>query len=226
MTYIIAGLGNPGEEYQDTRHNTGRNMLFSLAQSIGAGSMGSARSTDVFSLDKKIKALTAKGEIGPVAEKGKKSPKNSKKEKVLLVAPETFMNNSGKAIGPLVTKDNKANLKAAEKLIVIYDDFNLPLGSIRVSWNRSAGGHNGLASVIKAVKTEAFVRVRVGVAPAKSDGTAKTPHGDREIEKFILSKFKPAEVAELKKVTKRVIGAIETIVSDGREKAMSIYNAG
>jgi PTH1 family peptidyl-tRNA hydrolase len=117
-------------------------------------------------------------------------------------------------------------LKASEKLIVIYDDFNLPLGSIRVSWNRSAGGHNGLASIIKAVKTEAFVRVRVGVAPAKADGSAKTPHGDREIEKFILSKFKPAEVAELKKVTKRVIGAIETIVSDGREKAMSIYNAG
>jgi PTH1 family peptidyl-tRNA hydrolase len=217
MTYIIAGLGNPGEEYQDTRHNTGRNMLFTLAQAIGTGSMAD------FSLDKKIKALVLKGEIGAVAEKGKKS---AKKEKVLLVAPETFMNNSGKAIGPLVTKDNKANLKASEKLIVIYDDFNLPLGSIRVSWNRSAGGHNGLASIIKAVKTEAFVRVRVGVAPAKADGSAKTPHGDKEIEKFILSKFKPAEVAELKKVSKRVIGAIETIVSDGREKAMSIYNAG
>jgi PTH1 family peptidyl-tRNA hydrolase len=223
MTYIIAGLGNPGEEYQDTRHNTGRNMLFTLAQAIGAGGMAD------FSLDKKIKALTLKGEIGAVAEKSKKS---AKKEKVLLVAPETFMNNSGKAIAPLILKgnmsgnvNNKAALKAAERLIVIYDDFNLPLGSIRVSWNRSSGGHNGLASIIKAVKTEMFVRVRVGVAPEKSDGTAKTPHGDKEIEKFILSKFKPAEVAELKKVTKRVIGAIETIVGEGREKAMSMYNA-
>ena len=216
MTYIIAGLGNPGEEYQETRHNTGRYMLYCLAQSIGAGN---GEGTDAFSLDKKIKALTAKGEIGS----------GKKKEKVLLVAPETFMNNSGKAIGPLIVKGNvtgKANLKAAEKLIVIYDDFNLPLGSIRVSWNRSAGGHNGLASVIKAVKTEMFVRVRVGVAPAKADGTAKTPHGDKEIEKFILSKFKPSEIVELKKVTKRVIGAVETIVAEGREKAMSMYNAG
>lgn len=220
MTYIIAGLGNPGEKYQDTRHNTGRNMLYSLAQSIGAGS---GEGAGAFSLDKKLKALTVKGEVGAPTGKDKK---NVRKEKVLLVAPETFMNNSGKAIGPLVTKDNKANLKAAEKLIIIYDDFNLPLGSIRVSWNRSAGGHNGLASVIKAVKTEAFVRVRVGVARAKADGTAKTPHGDKEIEKFILSKFKPAEIAELKKVTKRVIGAVETIVTDGREKAMSVYNTG
>ena len=139
----------------------------------------------------------------------------------MLIAPETFMNNSGKAVGPLVTSP-----KAAEKLIVIYDDFNLPLGSIRISWNRSAGGHNGLASIIKSVKTEAFVRIRVGTAPVRADGTAKTPHGDKEIEKFILSTYKPAELSELKKVSKRVSGAIAAVITEGRDKAMSVYNAG
>lgn len=225
MTYIIAGLGNPGDEYEGTRHNTGRDMLFGLAKSLDRDA-GAAKATD-FSLDKKIKALVAKGEISSHSEK------KAKKEKVMLVAPETFMNNSGKAIGPLIITGNpagKANLKAAakaaERLIVIYDDFNLPLGSIRISWNRSSGGHNGMASIIKAVKTEAFVRVRVGVAPARANGTAKTPHGDKEIEKFILSAFKPAERAELKKVEKRVIAAVETIIFEDREKAMSIYNAG
>ena len=211
MSFIIVGLGNPGQEYEGTRHNTGRDMLFTLAKSIGA-----VDNVDEFKLDKKLRALVAKGEVGS----GKKA------ESVTLIAPETFMNKSGLSVGPLISILGKPNLKKAEKLIVIYDDFNLPLGSIRVSFNRSSGGHNGLESIIKAAKTEAFVRVRVGVAPEKANGTAKVPHGEKEIEKFILSPFKPAEAAELKKVTKLVIGAIETIILETREKAMSIYNAG
>ena len=222
MSFIIVGLGNPGEEYEGTRHNTGRDMLFALAKAIGA-----AESADEFKSDKKLKALVAKGEVGQKGGKGKKA------ESVTLVAPETFMNKSGLSVGLLINGTGaaggagaKPNLKKAEKLIVIYDDFNLPLGSIRVSFNRSSGGHNGLESIIKAVKTEAFVRVRVGVAPEKANGTARVPHGDKEIEKFILSPFRPSEVIELKKVTKNVIGAIETIILETREKAMSIYNAG
>jgi PTH1 family peptidyl-tRNA hydrolase len=213
MTYIIAGLGNPGDDYRDTRHNTGRIMLSALAKEIGVDQSGTFSD---FKIDKKLKALVAKGEIG----KGKSA------EALTLVAPETYMNKSGFSVGPLVTTMGKLNTKKAEKLIVIYDDFNLPIGSIRVSFNRSSGGHNGVESIIKAVKTEGFVRVRVGVAPEKANGNAKVPHGEKEIEKFILGKFKPTEVAELKKVAKRVVGAIETIVTESREKAMSIYNAG
>ncbi len=216
MAYIIAGLGNPGEEYKDTRHNTGRMMLYALAKEIGVDAKGDGAE---FKFDKKLNALIASGEIG----KGKTA------ENVKLVAPETFMNKSGGSLVPLVGQATgpsaKAVLKKAEKLIVIYDDFNLPIGSIRISFNRSSGGHNGLESIIKSLKTEAFVRVRVGVAPAKANGLAKVPHGEKEIEKFILGKFKPAEVPELKKVTKNVIGAIETILTESREKAMSIYNA-
>ena len=107
MSYIIAGLGNPGEEYKDTRHNTGRMMLYALAKSLGVAEAD-------FKADKKVKALVADVEIG----KGKSA------EKAKLIAPETFMNNSGKAIGPFVTSNaagvTKASPKKAEQLIVIY----------------------------------------------------------------------------------------------------------
>ncbi len=198
MTYIIAGLGNPGDEYEGTRHNAGRYMVKAVAKAIEA---------DDFSYDKKIDAETTEGKI--------------KKEKITLIAPDTFMNKSGNTVGKVVK-----SIKAAEKLIVIYDDFNLPLGKLRVSFNRSSGGHNGLESVIKAVKTEAFLRIRVGVAPENSKGNAKVPHGDEAVEKFILGKFKPDELKELKKLEKRVIEAVELIISDGKDKAMSVVNGG
>lgn len=198
MPYIIAGLGNPGEEYIGSRHNTGRIVLEALAK---------AHEFDDFKSDKKSNSLITKGKIG--------------KETVTLVEPETFMNNSGKSIVYFVK-----SIKAAEKLIVIYDDFNLPLGKIRISFNRSSGGHNGLESIIKGVKTEAFVRVRIGVAPETAKGTAKVTHGDDKIEKFILGRFKDDEMKELKKVAKVAVEAIETLLKEGREKAMSVYNAG
>lgn len=197
MPYIIAGLGNPGDEYKNTRHNTGRIILEAIQKEY---------SKEDFIFNKKINALMAEGKIG--------------KEKVTFVAPETFMNNSGKAVGQLVK-----SVKAAQKLIVIYDDFNLPLGRIRISFNRSSGGHNGLESIIKAVKTEAFLRIRIGVAPETAKGTAKTPHGDEKIEKFILGPYKEEESKELKKVAKRVVEAVEVIVRESKEKAMSVFNA-
>jgi PTH1 family peptidyl-tRNA hydrolase len=208
MPYIIAGLGNPGEEYENTRHNTGRIVLETVAKELGIADFIDGESKgDGFEFNKKLNVHVAEGKI--------------KKERVTLIAPDTFMNNSGKAIAQLVK-----SVKAAEKLVVIYDDFVLPLGRIKISFNRSSGGHNGLESIIKAVKTEAFVRIRVGTAPEKASGDAKVPHGDDKVLKFILSKFKDDEMKVLKKVSKRVAEAIEVIVKDGREKAMSIYNAG
>jgi PTH1 family peptidyl-tRNA hydrolase len=198
MPYIIAGLGNPGDEYINSRHNTGRMILDALRESEELGD---------WKLDKKSNALVVKGKLG--------------KESVILIAPETFMNNSGKSVVYFVK-----TIKAAEKLIVIYDDFNLPLGRIRISYNRSSGGHNGVESIIKGVKTEAFLRVRIGVAPENAKGNAKTPHGDEKIEKFILGNYKTDELKEIKKVAKKVVEAIKMIMGEGREKAMSIYNAG
>ena len=208
MTYIIVGLGNPGEEYKDTRHNFGRMVVSAFAK---------AHDAPEFVLDKKIKALVASMSVAGLA-------RGAKGEKVMLVMPETFMNNSGKAVGPLVTTAGKVAPKKAEKLIVVYDDFNLPLGTIKISFNRSSGGHNGLESVIKAVKTEAFVRVRMGVSPETAGGKIKIPHGEQEVEKFILGSFKPSEFLEVKKVITRAIKAIECVIGEGREKAMTVYN--
>lgn len=170
---------------------------------------------DEFAPDKKLRASVSSGKIG--------------KEKATIVLPETFMNKSGAAVGPLVTSGSgasaKANPKKAERLIVIYDDFQLPIGRVKISYNRSSGGHNGLESVIRAVKTEAFVRVRVGVAPSTAKGVAKVPHGDKEIEKFILSDFKKPEAEAMKKVAKKVVEAVEILVKEGRERAMSTINS-
>ena len=194
MAYIIAGLGNPGEDYQGTRHNTGRMILFSLIK-------------DEFKFDKKINSLIGELKIG--------------KEKIKLIAPETFMNNSGKALASVVK-----SVKAAEKLIVIYDDFNLPLGKIRISYNRSSGGHNGLESIIKSLKTKAFIRIRIGVAPENAKGIVKIPHGDDKIEKFILGKYKEDEMKVMKNVMKTVAEAVEVLIKEGKDKAMSVFNAG
>lgn len=195
MSYIIVGLGNPTEEYKNTRHNAGRMVL----DIIGKNYEGD------FSFDKKTNSQMSSVKIG--------------KEKVLLIAPDTFMNLSGTSVASLVK-----SAKAAEKLIVIYDDFSLPLGRIRISFNRSSGGHNGLQSIIKSIKTEAFVRIRIGTAPENSKGNAKIINGEDKVEKFILGKFKEAEIKDLKKVSKKVIEAIEVLIKEGREKSMSLFN--
>jgi peptidyl-tRNA hydrolase, PTH1 family len=203
MLYIIAGLGNPGTEYENTRHNVGRIILDAIRKEY---------STDEFQPDKKLKSLTAQGKVGT--------------EKVLLVEPETFMNLSGKSLAPIVkTKKNaKLKLTTADNLLVIYDDFQLPIGRMKISYNKSSGGHNGLESVIESIKTEAFPRLRIGTAPAKKNGDAKIPRGDAVIEKFILGKFKEEEMKELKKVAKKALQVIELWVTEGRERATNVAN--
>jgi len=102
--------------------------------------------------------------------------------------------------------------RAAERLIVIYDDLDLPLGSMRISFDRGSGGHKGLESVIRAVKTKAFIRIRIGIGK-KAD-----------VDKHILGKFTPKEFEVLKKVLKKVPEAVETILEHGLPKAMSEFN--
>ncbi len=209
MSYIIAGLGNPGAEYENTRHNTGRIILEMIRAEY---------SKEPFSFNKKINALTAEAKIG--------------NEKVLLVAPETFMNLSGKSVAPIVkTKsakiqvgEKKISIKAADDFLVIYDDFQLPIGRMKISYNKSSGGHNGLESVIKSIKTEAFPRLRIGTAAAKKSGEAKIPRGDDVIEKFILGKFKDEEMKELKKVAKKAIEVVALWVKEGRDRATNLAN--
>lgn len=167
--------------------------------------------------------------LGNIGEKYEKTRHNAgaivcehiveKVEKVKFLFPETFMNDSGKVARKYI-KDKK-DLK---NFVVVYDDLDIPLGKIKISFDRSSGGHNGLESVIKALKSQEFVRIRIGVAPSTPTGKIKKPKGEDKVLKFLLGDFKKEELAELKKLSKKVGEAIEVIFSEGREKAMSLFN--
>ncbi|MFA5987472.1 MAG: aminoacyl-tRNA hydrolase [Candidatus Paceibacterota bacterium] len=200
MSYIIAGLGNPGEEYEGTRHNTGRIVLGVVRSKLPV----KKNFTD-WREDKKLKALVCEGEVG--------------KQKVTLIEPNNFMNNSGGSLKPIIT-----NKKKAAELVVIYDDLDLPLGVMKISFNRGSGGHKGLESIMKAVKTPEFTRIRIGICQSTPSGKLKKPKGDKDVVDFIIKPFKPAELDVIKKVGKRVAEAIEVILSDGLQKAMSTCN--
>ena len=125
---------------------------------------------------------------------------------------------SGKSLIWLVKSKNQA-----EQLVVIYDDLDLPLGSWKFAFDRGSGGHKGLESIMRAIKTKAFVRVRVGVSSG-APGKVKKPKGEEAVVKFILGKFKDSELAELKKVSKQIVEGLDLLVAEGREHAMNEWN--
>jgi PTH1 family peptidyl-tRNA hydrolase len=204
MPYIIAGLGNPGEEYAGTRHNTGRIMIEHFRETFDLPE---------WKEDKKLKVLVSKGSLDVTRDK------KVEKIGVVLLEPNNFMNNSGKQIASFVKSK-----KSAEKTIVIYDDIDLPLGVLRISYNRGTGGHNGLGSVAKAIKTKEFIRLRVGVSKMNAKGVAKKPAGEEAVLKFLLGNFKKDEMEEIKKIAKRASEALRLIITEGYEKAMGEVN--
>jgi len=211
MSYIIVGLGNPGEEYEATRHNAGRMAVTAWVEKYQA-----EEDLSDWKFDKLLNAQKSSGEVSL----GLPSVKKKRVvEKVLALLPETFMNNSGKAL-----RDKIKGPKMAEKLVVVHDDLDLPLGSMKIVFNRGSGGHKGLESIIKALKTQAFVRVRLGVCPTTSTGKLKKPVGEKLID-FIVGEFKPDELKVFKKVTKQAVEALDLIVGEGREKAMGEVNS-
>ena len=139
--------------------------------------------------------------------------------KVKFLYPETFMNESGKVARKYIKE--KKDLK---NFVVVYDDMDLPMGKIKISFDRSSGGHNGLENIIKAVKSQEFVRIRIGVSGATVKGVAKKPKGEEKVLKFLLGEFKKEELEILKKESKKVAEAIEVIFTEGYQKAMTLYN--
>ena len=137
---IIVGLGNPGTEYENTRHNTG----FLAIDKIFAGSRSLGYEFSDFTHDKKSNAEISQGMVGA--------------EKVLLVKPQTFMNSSGESVGQLV---NFYKLNPEEDILLIYDDIDLPLGEMKTT-GTSAGGHNGVQSIFDHLNTESVQRIRIG----------------------------------------------------------------
>ncbi|HJL55802.1 MAG: aminoacyl-tRNA hydrolase [Candidatus Pacebacteria bacterium] len=191
MFYIV-GLGNPREEYENTRHNTGALAVENFAKKSDF---------PAWNTDKKLSALVTESKVSK------------------LILPQTFMNKSGNSLKLLITSKKKA-----ENLIVIYDDLDMPLGKLKISFGRGSGGHKGVESIVRAIKTKDFIRIRVGIAPATPSGKIKKPKGEKKIVDFILGNFSKKETETLKKVSGKVSEALEVIIKEGRAKAMNKFN--
>jgi PTH1 family peptidyl-tRNA hydrolase len=194
INYTVVGLGNPGDEYVETRHNMGRMVLDAFVKKNECAD---------WKEDKKLKSFVSNGKVG--------------KNKAVLIKPETFMNKSGEAVKPIIKTK-----KAAETLLVIHDDLDLPLGKIKISFNKSSGGHRGVESVIKAVKTEGFIRLRMGISGETASGKIKKPQGEEKVIDTILGDFKESEKLELKKTIKKAVVALEMTIEMGWSKAASL----
>jgi len=196
MSYLIVGLGNPGEEYKKSRHNLGRIVLEFFRKKYDFSEWEG---------NKKKQGLVSDGKIGEI--------------KTILLEPETFMNKSGLSVKSFIT-----NKKKAERLIVIYDDLDLPTGVLKISFNKGTGGHKGLESIVKSIKTKEFVRVRVGVTQTTPKGKLKKPREEQKILDYLMADFGKKDLEILKKLKPKIAQALETIILDGRQKAMNLFN--
>lgn len=184
--WLIVGLGNPGSQYERTRHNLGFMLIDRLA-----------RDAQTQVKREECRALVGRAEI--------------ESRRVELVKPQTFMNLSGEAINCLLKKPDRT----AEKLIVITDDLALPIGSMRLRGKGSAGGHNGLKSIINCLGTNEFIRLRIGIQPE---------HPINNTKNFVLENFSKSETQIIEEVLEKSAKAISAVISDGIEKAMAKSN--
>jgi len=184
---LIVGLGNPGIEYQFTPHNVGFLAVDRLAEEYG-----------VEVNNRQCRALTAGIELGS--------------ESVLLAKPETFMNLSGMSVRELVAKND---IRPEEDLIVIQDELDLPLGTVRIHRRRSSAGHNGIESLIGALGTQDFLRIRMGVAPQKAvaDGTS-----------YLLTPMRKAQLKVVDEMLDTAADAVKVILTEGPAAAMNRFN--
>ena len=186
---LIIGLGNPGAEYEWTRHNLGFMLVDHLARLSGAQVKR-----------KECRALVGRAELEGVG--------------VELVKPQTYMNLSGESVACLVAKHELK--KETPCLIVISDDLALPFGKIRLRARGSAGGHNGLKSIIAALKRDEFIRLRIGIQPS---------HPVSDTRRFVLDEFPRGEREEVEKILERSAEALRAVLRDGIDKAMAQYNS-
>ena len=185
--WLIVGLGNPGEEYAGTYHNVGFRVLDRMAKERGT---------------------RIKERCGPALISGKVEVGG---QQAVLVRPQTFMNLSGTALPPVLERFEST----PRDLIVVYDDLALPLGKIRLRQKGSAGGHNGIKSIVSTLGSNEFLRIRVGILPER-------PVGD--VRDFVLSTVARSD-RELLEEAEGIAGkAVESLVREGIEKAMAVYN--
>ena len=201
---LIVGLGNPGEKYKKTRHNVGFMVLDKLQEIQGFSD---------WRLKKKFQAEISEGTIDS--------------QKILLAKPQTFMNNSGRAVKAIFNFQfsifNKLSILefSNKNLIVIHDDLDLELGKIKIVKNRGPAGHKGVESIINELGTKNFTRFRLGIKPFNQKQSYRTV---RRTEDFVLQKFSKEEEKIVKQVIDKTCQAIEITIKNGIEKAMNEYN--
>ena len=188
VMFLIIGLGNPGTKYAGTRHNIGWDAVTAIADATG-----------IALKTKECKGITGTGVIEGV--------------KVKLVQPQTFMNNSGECVRALMDFYKIP----ADDILIICDDVSLPTGKLRIRAKGSAGGHNGLKSIIAHAGTSDFARLRIGVGE-KPEGWDLADH--------VLGHFPKEEEPEVREALKKAVGAVKCILSDSVEEAMNRYNGG
>jgi len=194
---LIVGLGNPGGQYEDTRHNIGYMVVDKLAREIGRNSLN-------WEQDTKRQALVAK--VGDI----------------VLVKPITFMNNSGIAVSQLA---GFYKIKP-EDVWVIHDDIDLPLGKIRIRKGGGTAGHNGLESILKQLGSDAFLRFRLGIGRGREDIKKGTDQNlrHRAVIDFVLSRFTQSEAGSLRKLIKYGVESVRIALTEGVDKSMNRFN--
>jgi PTH1 family peptidyl-tRNA hydrolase len=195
MFYLI-GLGNPEESYQNTRHNIGRQLVVDFCKKNNFSD---------FTFDKKSNALLSKGKILNTA--------------VMAILPQGFMNNTGKSLTYYIK-----NLKQAEKIFVLHDDLDLPIGNYRIQFNRGSAGHRGIESINKYLKTQKYPRLKIGISNVSAKGKIKKPNSSEKVIKHVLGKFSPQEQEILKKNKNKIFEIIENTAQYGYLKAMNEFN--
>lgn len=199
---LIVGLGNPGDKYQNTRHNLGFAVVDELAFSV-------QRSASSWKNDKKLKAEIMQFNY----------TLDASSYTLLLAKPQTYMNNSGMAVLTLNTYYKIHNTD----LIIIHDDLDLPLGKIKIRLGGAAGGHHGVESIIKYLGTDKFIRVRIGIGNIHAlEGEKGRKHFDAE--KFVVDEFSSGEQTKVKKIIKESVEALKLILEKGLEIAQNQYN--
>ena len=187
VSWLAVFLGNPGPRYEGTRHNAGF---------MAGDALAKAKGTAVNKL--RFRALTATVDVDG--------------EKLMLMKPQTYMNLSGEAVAQAV----KFYKISPDHVIVVSDEVSLPIGKLRVRAKGSAGGHNGLKSIISCLGTEGFPRIRIGVGAP--------PHPDYDMADWVLSSFRNQDAEDMAKAAARAAEAVECYIRNGPEKTMNLYN--
>ncbi len=193
----IIGLGNPIPEYSKTRHNIGEHIISTIVNS-----------EEIDMVSKKLfEALIGKGDLSGTP--------------VTFVLPQTYMNDSGKTIHKLFGKTSPD--AEHKELIVIHDDIDMPIGTVKMTYDRGSAGHKGLDSIDNTLKTTKYYRIKIGIIPTDEEGVMRKPNHDK-MPNFVTGTFTDAEWKALQPAIKKVIETLHIFAKDGPVKAMEFAN--